>query len=571
MAHFPENYRLYEHIRYTKSSDTGETTKAKSNHAKGPNDRQDAYLYGHPGGRKKRFRSPADFFPHALWLVEDDSSDPENCSCKICAPDDIQCPDLFPELLKEANKEPAKEIVASISPTKAESSKMTPMVVIPKQTASQNKPVKPMPQAGKAAVPPAGAAPVRSNSNMLVPTPLSPVRSFEQGLDAQYGKFVFRPGEIVWFHKGGAWGLSVITNRNMLKDNQGRERPHYLVQPLSHPFEHQPQQIKIETDLRPWLAWSAPPAYHPGLHENGMTFSNIDWKGVLEGRFGQGDAEVDGSIFAAKAIDESLILVQSLSNSNSLVTTGERLYNGIYYGGEKFWVGEPARLRTSQGQDIMVVHRIVERLKPNSTSTSSATIHLVGDLYRFTITPYNPINAQPSNEHLPLRMRKDVEFHNRIIQPLKQQTAAWKLTQCQARIPITDVKGRWYEASTLLPILQTPQEFQYNIRNGDIKDTGVLMNGRGDASHLPVGQAGKRFLTREEAFGEAVPKGTKVNKGMDGPEAERGFPVEQEGMEEMKQAAQPVDEMAQFMNLEGMGDSMTEAPYGGQVWGDGQQ
>lgn len=90
----------------------------------------------------------------------------------------------------------------------------------------------------------------------------------------------------------------------------------------------------------------------------------------------------------------------------------------------------------------------------------------------------------------------------------------------------------------------------------------MLMNGRGDASHLPAGHAGKRYLTREDAFGEAVPKGTKVNKGMDGPEAERGFPVDvaqagqSEGMEEVKQAAQTqpvVDEMAQFMNLEGMG------------------
>ena len=573
LAHFPENYRLYEHVRFTASSEGSETAKEKDkkSHAKGPNDRQDAYLYGHPEGRKKRFRSPADFFPHALWLVLDDTSDPDNCSCKICAPDDIQCPDLFPELLKEANKQPLKEVVTSMSPIKAEKSPMVPMVVVPKQQAPQAKQVKPIPQANKSAASPVTAGSARNSTAMLVPTPLASSKSAEQEQDAQYGKFVFRPGEIVWFHKGGAWGLSVIINRSMLRDSNGREHPHYLVQPLSHPFEHQPPQIKIETDLRPWLAWSAPPAYHPGLHQNGMNYSNIDWKGVLEGRFGEGDAEVDGSIFAAKAIDESYILVQSLSNSNSLVTTGERLYNGIYYGGEKFWVGEPIRLRTSQGQDIMVVHRIVERLKPNSTSTSSATVHLIGDLYRFTIMPYNPTNPQPSTEHLPLRMRREFEFYNRIIQPLKQQTAAWKLTQVQLRTPITDVKGRWYEASTLLPILQSPQEFQYNIRNGDIKDTGVLMNGRGDASHLPVGQAGKRYLTREEAFGEAIPKGTKINKGMDGPEAERGFPVENVGMEEVKQAAQPlVDDMAQFMNLEGMGDSMTEGPYGAQVWGEGQ-
>lgn len=547
---------------------------AKNGKDKVPNDRQDAYLYGHPGGRKKRYRSPADFFHHAMWLIDDDSSDPDNCCCKICAPDDIQAPDLFPELLKET-KEPAKATSKASSSDKGKASALVPQVQVPKAAAPQPKQTKAAAQTGKVAVAPAIA---KSNTPALVPTPLGPAKAFEQEFDAQYGKSVFRPGEIVWFHKGGAWGLSVIINRTMRKDGQGRDSPLYLVNPLSHPFEPQAPQIKTENELRPWLAWSAPPAYHPGLHQPGMSFSTIDWKGVLEGRFGNGDAEVDGSIFAAKAIDESIILLQSLSDKNSLVTTGERLYNGLYYGGEKIWLHEPVRLRTSNGQDIMVVHRIVERLKPNSTSTSSATIYLIGDLYRFTTTPFNPTTPPPSTEHLPMRMRREVEFHNRIIQPMKQQTAAWKLTHAQLRIPVTDVKGRWYEASTLLPILQTPQEHAYNIHKGDIKDTGVLMNARGDASHLPMGQAGKRYLTREEAVGEAIPKGTKVNKGMDGPEGERGFPVIKnedvtEGMEEVKHAAQvkhEVDDIGQFMNLEGMGDSMTDS-YGGQAWGQGGQ
>ena len=59
----------------------------KGKHAAGIFERQDAYLYGHPQGRKKRYRSPADFFPHVLWLVTDKEGDPRNCSCKICSPD----------------------------------------------------------------------------------------------------------------------------------------------------------------------------------------------------------------------------------------------------------------------------------------------------------------------------------------------------------------------------------------------------------------------------------------------------------------------------------------------------
>ena len=59
----------------------------RGKHAAGVFERQDAYLYGHPQGRKKRFRSPADFFPHVLWLATDKDGDPRNCSCKICSPD----------------------------------------------------------------------------------------------------------------------------------------------------------------------------------------------------------------------------------------------------------------------------------------------------------------------------------------------------------------------------------------------------------------------------------------------------------------------------------------------------
>lgn len=59
----------------------------EGNHAGKGLDRQDAYLYGHPQGRKKRYRSPADFFLHLLWLGVDKEADPMNCSCEKCCPE----------------------------------------------------------------------------------------------------------------------------------------------------------------------------------------------------------------------------------------------------------------------------------------------------------------------------------------------------------------------------------------------------------------------------------------------------------------------------------------------------
>lgn len=87
---FPENYRLYEHVKKTEKD--GKTEVRSKTHAAGGNERQDAYLYGHPEGRRKRYRSPADFFPHLLWLSTDESGDHDNCGCKICSPDDLDDP-----------------------------------------------------------------------------------------------------------------------------------------------------------------------------------------------------------------------------------------------------------------------------------------------------------------------------------------------------------------------------------------------------------------------------------------------------------------------------------------------
>lgn len=76
LKEFPEGYTLWEHVKYNKNKLADDKKKDKagssSRHAAGIYERQDAYLYGCPQGRKKRYRSPADFFPHAIWLSCDE-------------------------------------------------------------------------------------------------------------------------------------------------------------------------------------------------------------------------------------------------------------------------------------------------------------------------------------------------------------------------------------------------------------------------------------------------------------------------------------------------------------------
>ena len=515
-------------MKFTTSEITGELLKPLKNHAKGPNDRQDAYLYGHPQGRKKRYRSPGDFFPHLLWLATDESGDPDNCSCKICAPDDLQIFDAPGKVKIEPVKEEDPTPKRESSPARTSTFNSNPVVIVPKRQMPveniQKSVNKPVPSPSPALTP----APRMATSSVATPSPLAAARSYEQDQDAHYSKYLFRPGELVWFNRGNAWGLSIIVKRTLFKDQRQMDRPKYLVQPLSHPFDHPPSKVILQEDLlRPWLAWSAPSPTHQSLGAAGLTYNTIDWKAVIGGRYGNGDAEVDGSIFAAKAIDDSFTLIEPLSNNTATtVTTGERFYNGIYLGGEKVWVSEPIRLRLGNGQDIMIVHHIVERLKPGSTNAASAMIQFVGDVYRFTTVNYTPGFEAPDSRHLPSRFKQDLDCRNRATISIKRTVSYWKLVQAAARLGIAEVKGRWYESSVLLPILRGAQDFTNDLRCGEINDVGQWMNGRGDSSGVSVPKPGTRHFDRLEAFGKAVPQGTRISKGLDGPKEENIFPVE---------------------------------------------
>lgn len=528
LADFPENYRLYRHVQKKKEKGKDGTKASKA--SKG----QDCYLYGYPFGRKQRFRSPAEFFPHLWWLSEGNSNDHTDCCCKHC------CPDWFEKHIATLHPLAGREKVGDPPPSKNKAKTVAkqpnvvlnqqglsknPQVVIPQRSTSQdskiaNKTVAKKPAAPSAPKPAAPAANTPVNRKpvpgVLMPTGLAAPKSLEQEIDAQVARFIYRPGELTWFNRGTAWGLSVIIKRDLFKDQRNQDCPRYLVQPLSHPFSHpEPKIISSEQDLRPWLAWSAPGPTHQSLAAQHIHYNSVEWKAVLEGRYGAGDVEVDGSIFAAKMIDDSFSLIDQLSNNT--ISTGERFYNGLYLGGEKLWVGEPVRLRVPNGQqDIMIIHKVVEKLKNNSTNAATATIHLDGDIYRWAIVPYITGQEPAENPNLPIRLRQDLNYRNRLTIASKRTISYWKIIHSAARISITDIKGRWYESYILLPILHGVANFQQEVERGEIGDVGSWINGRGDANGTPQ-KAGTRYKDRIETFGRAVPAGTQISKGLDSP------------------------------------------------------
>lgn len=521
LKELPEGYVLWERVKVdTKRSGQPK----KGNEPAGAVLRQDAYLYGHPDGRLKRFRSPAEFLPHLLWLATDKEGDTANCSCRFCSLDG----DL-PDPIKDAKKD-ATPTATTKSTTSIRSTTSIP-------------------------VPPSKAS-IPTTKEIIEPVPIPPPRPQEIAYDSEASsKFIYRPGELVWFENGTNWRLGVISKRGLLNG-----RPRYMLQPLSNPFQHQTYQIKDqESSLRPWLAWSVPDTTVPALKN--LVYDQVPWERVIRGDFNQNQVQdyvVDGSILAAKSIDASYSLFDR--NETALAGPGEVHYKGMFLGAEKIWVGEPVRLKApNQEIVVLIIQKLIERTTPPPNVASS--VIFVGDVYKFVEMPmpYKNRDEWPT-PNLPPRMIVDLRFRNEVADMVKKGVwYEWRLLEPAARKGLSDIKGRWYETRTLLPILRGEQTYQADLQRGNTSDAGQWMNSRKDNNTNPE----TRKKNRRDTVGRAVPDTFKVSRGLDGPPADDLFP------DQIQQPAPPkvgsdMQAFEQFLNLEPAGFRKEQDVYGAQ-------
>lgn len=485
-----------------KTERDGELEVKNKTHAAGGNDRQDAYLYGHPAGRRKRFRSPNDFFPHLLWLSTDESGDPDNCSCKICSPEDLE--NLVPGAKLKAERSFKQD-----SEAKPSINQPAPMARL---SSAQN--IKATPPAPKP-----------------VPTPLSPAKYPDQNIDRQYKGFMFRPGELVWFSRGQAWGLATVLGR-WIKNSGGSNRNtfHYSVQPLSHPGGNTVPMTKTTEELRPWLAWSVPQFTMSVLNSiaEPPRYEHADWHGMLHGKYGKGDLEVDASILASKMVDSTYTPFNRSKATQPEAGVFQQHYDGIYLGCEKIWVGDPVRLHIGSGTDIIVVHDIVERKRVSAMNPKQVleqSCRLVGDVYKLSAVthrdPNVPTPASPNNNpQLPQRLTDDLAYRNSLSIRIRQVANYWQLIKPGHAVNLDDIKGRWYEASLLLPLLQ-PALFAGAQKKGEVQESSLWMNSRGDCinsnrpTHLPrLPRENHRRDSRKLAYGQSIPPDAEFKDGI---------------------------------------------------------
>ena len=240
--------------------------------------------------------------------------------------------------------------------------------------------------------------------------------------------------------------------------------------------------------------------------------------------------EVDGSILASKSVDASYTPFTPIKTTEVEPGVTETHYNGVFLGAEKVWIGDPLRLQLGSGTDILVLHAIIERKLapgPNQPAPNSS-IHLTGDVYAIQQVPHSdpnvPTPASPANNpELPQRLTEDLAFRNAKSIAAQRVASFWKLTAANARVELKDIKGRWYEASIILQILQ-PKVFEESARNGEIREATLWMNSRGDcltanrSRSLPTIKQQNNFKhTRREAFGRALPPNAEIRDGLEPP------------------------------------------------------
>lgn len=338
------------------------------------------------------------------------------------------------------------------------------------------------------------------------PVQPDPTPSREQLLDVDPRvPYIYRPGELVWFNKGTAWGLAVICKRQLINST-----PNYQLQPLSHPLRHCPVVAKSQEDLRPWLAWTLPRTTHPQIAN--LKYDEVPWERVLNGEFGPGDTEVDGSILAGKEINDSYTPLIPLGTKTA--NPNDVLYAGMFLGAEKIWVGESVRLQVPNNNNeivVMVIQAIVEDSTANTKTASSTSI--IGDVFTFVQMHLPPIYNDRKNwptPRLPPRMLADLEWRNEnSLDRRRNIWSEWQLKESRARRGLSAIKGRWYESRRLLPILR-PDEFEKEVAAGETYDAGVWMNSRFDAINDALSSK-----TRLQAFGRAVPKDLKISLELD--------------------------------------------------------
>ncbi|KAI1081823.1 hypothetical protein F5B20DRAFT_579148 [Whalleya microplaca] len=485
--------------------------------------RQDVYLYGYPksageakeaakGGKKpapRCFRTPADFFPHLLWLLTG-TNDKKQCSCNLC-----RAAYLPPESAQRLGTATlAENVPPSAGPSAAHTSSPPASAIISRTVAKKVGPTAASATKTKSTssptirkvtpVPPPEvpnrAQPSPVASTLIAPAPVPATSTLPPQNDETV---LFKVGEVVWYKNSNTWRIGIVL-KVVAADPATSTPPKNLINPLAHPYLPTSNVVKPDPDMRPFLAFSVP-AVNPTLqHLGDQPMESIDWQNVQAQLAGEDQHKrevlgLEASKIAASRIDHSYSLFNPASNLQD--ASGRQNFGGVFLGAEKVGIYEAVRIRLEPQEENPSWNKqlpIVMALKEIFIETSSdgERLFFQGDIWRLEETA-SP-NHVPNQDQLPLAMRREKAFRDEV----KRSHGThfdWVLVSSNVKRGEASIRGRFYESKKLGPILH--DAWDKMLQAGHIPGIQASLNNRFDSRGPYIGRKKSRAVTVLGAVG----------------------------------------------------------------------
>lgn len=241
----------------------------------------------------------------------------------------------------------------------------------------------------------------------------------------------------------------------------------------------------------------------------GLRMSQVNWQQIQaqyagEDRQKQEIVGLEASKMAVVEIDKSYSTFNTI-HSNPTDLTKQRV-GGIFLGAERISVNEAVRFRLApneinptwiKGLPIVMVVRDIY--------VTTDGLHFLGDVYRLEETANQ--QSPPDHGHLPATMIREQQFRSEV----KKRAGTrfdWILVQQNQDKAETAIRGRFYETSKLMPIIDGPR-FQAALSRGVVEDVQGYLNNHLDSVGTYIG----RRKNRVETLSTAVPNGFFLNLG----------------------------------------------------------
>lgn len=469
---FPRGYWLYE----------------KSKHL---------WVSGYPL-KSKLFKTPQEFALHLLWLLSG-SKDYKDCCCVHCNP---------PSLPKQSSADDTPTLAAAspVKPDKASAPKNTP-VPIP-QVPVQGKPAAaapaPVSHRTQAALRAASGSPAKQQTPTIAPQPQAQHQQQQQQQPQQQHQqqqqpatvwslkspILFRTGELVWYKNGQAWRLGIIS--------ASTQHNNYALLAIGHGMAQLQNSNKSAEDMRPFYAFSVPPATIPELKNK--TFDEIPWEAMFRATGNDPTKRdllaLDASKLAASKIDFSYSLWSPFPQAKE--ASGITSYYGCFFGAERIEVGDSLRLRNLSPELNIASDTAILGLRHIYTSADHPNqVFFRGHIY-VMLKNDAPSALDPSL--LPVALRDEVTWRNSV-----SKSTTWRFALAKENVPLqeTHIRGRFYPTHRLVPILDPPR-FQHAVTTGAMEDQLAHLNNRMDGQGRYIGLKRGRLDTAGVSVGHGV-------------------------------------------------------------------